>query len=133
MLAPAVPQVMESFRSDDPALESFVVSVYVIGYAIGPLIVSPMSELYGRAIIYHVSNTVFLGCTVGCALSTNIGMFTAFRFLCGCAGVTPIAVGGGSVGDIMPPQNVGTAMAIWGLGSLVAPVSWIICRNRVEK
>ncbi|GJP90786.1 Fungal specific transcription factor domain family protein [Aspergillus niger] len=122
MLAPAVPDVMRSLGSDNAELESFVVSIYVIGYALGPLIAAPMSEIYGRSIVYNVSNVLFLGATIGCALSTNVGMFLAFRLISGCAGVTPLALGGGSIGDLMAPEKMGTAMAIWGLGSLVAPV-----------
>ncbi|GKZ28479.1 hypothetical protein AbraIFM66950_007147 [Aspergillus brasiliensis] len=122
MLAPAVPDVMRSLGSDNTELESFVVSIYVIGFALGPLVAAPMSEIYGRSIVYHVSNVLFLGATIGCALSTNVGMFLAFRLISGCAGVTPLALGGGSIGDLMAPEKLGTAMAIWGLGSLVAPV-----------
>ncbi|KAL7651478.1 hypothetical protein ACMYSQ_011193 [Aspergillus niger] len=122
MLAPAVPDVMRSLGSDNAELESFVVSIYVIGYALGPLIAAPMSEIYGRSIVYNVSNVLFLGATIGCALSTNVGMFLVFRLISGCAGVTPLALGGGSIGDLMAPEKMGTAMAIWGLGSLVAPV-----------
>lgn len=51
MLAPAVPDVMRSLGSDNAELESFVVSIYVIGYALGPLIAAPMSEIYGRSIV----------------------------------------------------------------------------------
>ncbi|RDK38334.1 MFS general substrate transporter [Aspergillus phoenicis ATCC 13157] len=122
MLAPAVPDVMRSLGSDNAELESFVVSIYVIGYALGPLIAAPMSEIYGRSIVYNVSNVLFLGATIGCALSTNVGMFLVFRLISGCAGVTPLALGGGSIGDLMAPEKMGTAMVIWGLGSLVAPV-----------
>jgi MFS family permease len=84
--------------------------------------VAPLSELYGRAIVYNVSNVLFLGATIGCALSTNIGMLLAFRLICGCAGATPLALGGGSISDLMEPERMGTAMAIWGLGSLAPPV-----------
>ena len=122
MLAPAVPDVMKSLHSDNAELQSFVVSIYVIGFVVGPLVVAPLSELFGRAIVYHVSNVVFLGATIGCALSTNVGMFLAFRLLCGCAGAAPLALGGGSISDIMEPERMGTAMAVWGLGSLVPPV-----------
>lgn len=123
MLAPAVPDVMASLQTDDGALDSFVVSVYVIGYAIGPLFMAPLSELFGRNIVYHFSNVLFFGCTIGCALSVNVGMFIAFRFLSGLAGVAPLALGGGTIGDVMPHESLGMPMAIWGLGSLVPPVS----------
>jgi MFS family permease len=113
---------MKALHSNNSELESFVVSIYVIGFAVGPLLVAPLSELFGRAIVYNVSNVIFLGATIGCALSTNVGMFLAFRLLCGCAGATPLALGGGSISDLMEPERMGTAMAIWGLGSLAPPV-----------
>lgn len=38
MFAPGVPQVMNDFHSESVDLASFVVSVYVLGYAFGPLV-----------------------------------------------------------------------------------------------
>ncbi|CAI7666363.1 unnamed protein product [Penicillium pancosmium] len=132
MLAPTVPDVMKSLHSDNSELKSFVVSIYVIGSAVGPLVAAPISEVYGRSIVYNVSNVIFLGATVGCALSTNVGMFLAFRLICGCSGAAPLALGGGSISDLMELEQWGTAMAIWGFGSLVPPVrlSWIHRRRR---
>lgn len=132
MLAPAVPDVMKSLHSDNSELKSFVVSIYVIGSAVGPLVAAPISEVYGRSIVYNVSNVIFLGATVGCALSSNVGMFLAFRLICGCSGAAPLALGGGSISDLMELEQWGTAMAIWGFGSLVPPVrlSWIHRRRR---
>lgn len=48
MFAPGVPQVMEEFGSHDDLLADFVVSVYVLGFALGPMFLAPMSELFGR-------------------------------------------------------------------------------------
>ena len=39
MFAPGVPQVFEEFQSDNTILESMVVSVYVLGYACGPIVI----------------------------------------------------------------------------------------------
>ncbi|KAL2810755.1 MFS general substrate transporter [Aspergillus granulosus] len=122
MLAPAVPDIMDSLNTDNAELESFVVSIYIIGFVVGPLVVAPFSELYGRAIVYNITNVVFLGAAIGSALSTNMGMFLAFRLISGCAGVTPLSLGGGTISDLMKPERMGTAMAIWGLGSLITPV-----------
>ena len=46
--APGVPQVMRAFHEDSLILSAFVVSVYLLGFAIGPLVIAPLSELYGR-------------------------------------------------------------------------------------
>ena len=47
MFAPGVPQVLRDFHSADKLLGSFAVSVYVLGYATGPLPVAPCPEASG--------------------------------------------------------------------------------------
>jgi MFS family permease len=51
-----------------------------------------------------------------------MGMLVAFRFLAGCAGAAPLTIGGGSITDLMLPQQRGAAMAIFALGPLLGPV-----------
>lgn len=62
MFAPGVPEVMRDFKTDSATLASFVVSVYILGFAFGPLAVAPMSELYGRYWIYTICNALFIIC-----------------------------------------------------------------------
>ncbi|KAJ4328426.1 hypothetical protein N0V84_001110 [Fusarium piperis] len=61
MFAPGVPELMREFGSKSSELASFCVSVYVLGFAAGPMIAAPMSELYGRVPVYHVGNVGFIG------------------------------------------------------------------------
>jgi hypothetical protein len=93
MFAPGVPQLMAEFNSDSLLLADFVVSVYVLGFAIGPLVLAPASELYGRAIIYHICNIGFIIFTVACAVSSDLSMLIAFRFFQGCFGSAPVTNG----------------------------------------
>ena len=116
MFAPGVPDVIREFHTQNQSLATFVVSVYILGFAMGPLVLAPLSEMYGRVIIYNVCNVVFLGFTIGCALSTNMNMLIGFRFLAGCFGVAPITIGGGTIADMMAPEKRGGAMAIWAIG-----------------
>lgn len=122
MVAPGAGLFMADFHSDSPTLSSLSISIYLLGFALGPLLVAPLSELYGRLILYHCCNVVFLGFTIGCALSTNLGMFLVFRFLTGCAGSGPLTIGGGTVSDVIPQDQRGAAMAIFALGPLLGPV-----------
>lgn len=108
-------------------LAEFVVSIYILGFAFGPLLIAPMSELYGRAPVYNVCNLFFVVFTVCCAVSTNMGMLIAFRFLAGCAGASPLTIGGGTIADIMPREKRAGAMAIWGMGPLLGPVLGPVC------
>ena len=122
MFAPGIPDVMSDFKSNNSELASFVVSVYVLGYAFGPLILAPLSELYGRLPVYHVCNVMFVVFTVACAVASNLNMLIGFRFLEGTFGSCPLTIGGGTIADMIPQQKRGGVMAIWALGPMMGPV-----------
>lgn len=91
MIAPAVPQLKQQLHFDSGILGSFIVSIYLLGYVFGPLVVAPMAEMYGRLPIYHVCNCGFVIMSVACAVSTNVHMLIGFRFLAGTFASSPIA------------------------------------------
>lgn len=121
IFAPGVPDVIAEFNSTDETLATFVVSVFVLGFAFGPLLVAPLSEIYGRNPVYHVCNVLFVVFTVGCALSKNMGMLIAFRFLSGFAGVAAPTIGAGSIADMVSAERRGKAMSIWSMGPMLGP------------
>ena len=47
ILAPGVPELIHDFHSTNIYLASLVVTVYLLGFAAGPLVLAPLSELYG--------------------------------------------------------------------------------------
>lgn len=122
MLGPGVPAILASFGVTSNLLATFVMSIYVLGFALGPLIIAPLSEMYGRVPLYHAGNIGFFFCTIACALSNSMGMLMAFRLLAGVFGSAALTIGGGSVGDMMSRERRGGAMAIWGMGPLMGPV-----------
>lgn len=122
MFAPGVPQVMEEFKSSSDTLATFVVSVYVLGFACGPLLIAPISEAKGRSIVYHTCNTLFVLFTILSAVSRNMAMLIVFRFLAGFAGVAPITIGSGTIADIIPRERRGLAMSVWSLGPIMGPI-----------
>ena len=122
MLAPGVPALMSDFHSSSTTLSALVVSVYVLGYVFGPIILAPLSELYGRLPLYHASNVGFVIFTIACALATDLDMLIAFRFVEGVFGSCPLTIGGGSIGDLVVQEKRGGVMAIWALGPLMGPV-----------
>ncbi|EDU45324.1 AraJ Arabinose efflux permease [Pyrenophora tritici-repentis] len=120
--APGVPQVMRAFHETSLTISAFVVSVYLLGFATGPLVVAPMSELYGRRLIYNVSNVLFVIFSIACAASTSMGMLIAFRFLAGCAASAPLTLGGGTIADMFPREQRAKATVVWSIGPLLGPV-----------
>ncbi len=93
----------------------------MLGFAVGTLFLPPLSEIYGRSVIFNATNTLHTIFTIACALSSNLNMLIAFRFLAGCIGSAPITIGGGTISDIMPEELRGRAMAIFVMGPVLGP------------
>lgn len=122
MLAPAVELVMQDFHTTSTTFATFVVSIFVLGFACGPLLLAPLSELYGRVIIYHITNVLFLIFTILCAFARNESMLLVFRFLSGFAGVATITIGSGTIADLMPREKRGKAVSVWSVGTILGPM-----------
>lgn len=121
MFAPSIGEIMIEFNSASNMAATFVLSIYVLGFAFGPLLIAPLSEIFGRAPLYNIGNLLFTVFTVAAALSNSLGMLMAFRFLMGLAGSVPITIGSGTIADTMPLETRGRAMAAWILGPLFGP------------
>lgn len=101
---------------------TLLVSIWELGEVVSPLIIAPLSELYGRFWLYQICNALYILFSVGCALSSNIQMLVAFRFLCGLCTVS-LTLNPSIVGDLFELQNRGSAMALVGLMPMFGPVS----------
>ncbi|KAH7311276.1 major facilitator superfamily domain-containing protein [Stachybotrys elegans] len=124
MFAPGVSQALDEFGTTGSraVVSSLVVSVYVMGFAAGPMALAPLSEMYGRVPVYHAANVGFVAFTVGCALAPNLGGLVVLRFLCGVCGSAPITIGGGSIADMVVQEHRGSVMSGFSMGPLIGPV-----------
>ncbi|KAI1111051.1 MFS general substrate transporter [Nemania sp. NC0429] len=122
IFAPGVPSVLQEFHSTSPQIAAFVVSVYLLGFAAGPVLLAPLSEIYGRVPVYHVCNVGFVAFSVACALAPTLNTLIAFRFLAGLFGVAPVTNGGGTVADMIPQKHRGTVLAVFSIGPLLGPI-----------
>lgn len=113
---------MRDLNNTSETIGTLTVSIYVLGFALGPLVLSPLSEMYGRLIIYQSTNFIFLAFMLGCALSKDITEFLIFRFISGCAGSAPLTIGGGTLADLFPQEERGKMMGLFALGPLLGPV-----------
>ncbi len=122
MFAPGVAEVMKEFNITSSMLGSFVVSVYILGYSFGPFLIAPISEIYGRVMLYHVCNLLFLIFTIACAVAQTMPQLIVFRLIAGMAGVCPLTIGSGTVADMVPKEKRAGIMAIWAMGPILGPV-----------
>ncbi|KAL5358351.1 major facilitator superfamily domain-containing protein [Aspergillus floccosus] len=102
-------------------------SLYLIGFAIGPLIWGPLSEYRGRRPVLIGTYIGYTAFTLGCALAPNCKALLVFRFLCGANAAAPNAVLGGLYSDIYEsPEARGIALGLFmsmtSLGPQIAPI-----------
>ncbi|KAK4541515.1 hypothetical protein LTR36_007961 [Oleoguttula mirabilis] len=75
------------------------VTLYVIGFACGPLVWGPLSEVYGRRNPLMVGMFGFLIFQIPVAVATNLETIFVCRFLAGCFGSAPLAIVAGMYVD----------------------------------
>ncbi|KAF3000138.1 hypothetical protein E8E13_005022 [Curvularia kusanoi] len=127
IFAPGIPFVNADFHNTSQLLGSFAVSVYVLGFVVGPLFLSPLSEIYGRCVVLNFSNVFFCAFTLGCALAPNLSGLIAMRFFAGLGGSACLTIGTGVIADLFVASQRGKAVAIYSMGILFGPILGPIC------
>lgn len=94
------------------------VTIWELGEATGPLFIAPLSELFGRFVVYNVANCLFITGIVMTALSQELGVLIFARFLTGCA-VAANVLNPAIVGDMFPSESRGAAMSAVMLAPLI--------------
>jgi hypothetical protein len=122
MFAPGAAIMQREFGFRSSTVEVLTITMASLGFALGQLLIPPMSEVFGRMPIYRTSSVFYMGFTAGCARSTNVAEFLVFRLLTGMAAASYMSTGGGTVADLLPKEERGVAMAIFTAGPLFGPV-----------
>ena len=102
--------------------ESLATALFLTGFGLGALLLSPLSELVGRWPVYLGSLSVFACWVLGSALAPNFGAQCVFRFLAGFSASTPLTVAGGSVGDLWSPVEKTFAFPLFAIPAFGGPV-----------
>ena len=97
-------------------------SMYIVGNAIGPAFLGPLSDIGGRKWVYVGSIAVFAILNIGTALSYNLPMLIIFQFLCGAAGSTALSNVAGTIADLFgDADNAGQPMALFVAAANIGP------------
>ncbi|KAH6639908.1 major facilitator superfamily domain-containing protein [Truncatella angustata] len=94
-------------------------STFVLGIALGPLLMGPLSEFFGRRPIYLVSWTMFLIWIIPSAVAKNAETMIVVRFFDGFAGSSFLSVAGGTVSDIFKKDAIQGPMTIISLSPFI--------------
>lgn len=122
-IAPSVPAMLAEFGSPpDDIAGTLIVTIELMGTAVGPLLLAPLSETRGRQVVYNLANLAYCAFTVGCALAPSLPALVALRFPQGCAASAAMNNAGGTIGDIVPTHRRGAAMSLFTVSTLFGPV-----------
>lgn len=94
-------------------------SLFVLGFAVGALILSPLSEVYGRRELYILTFGAFVGFSGAVSLSNSMIAVLVLRFLAGLAGSFTQAVAPAVIADIFEAQERGFVLSLFTLSGLM--------------
>ena len=119
---PGIEELMHDFGIGR-VVATLPLTLFVIGYGVGPLVFSPMSEnaIFGRTSIYIITLFLFVILQISTALVNNIAGLCILRFLGGFFASPCLATGGASVADVVKFWNLPVGLAAWSLGAVCGP------------
>ncbi|SPJ80341.1 related to multidrug resistant protein [Fusarium torulosum] len=121
MLAPALPDLATEFNISSDFETYLLMSIFLLAYAIGPFLLAPLSEMFGRVVVLQSANMFYLVFNTVCGFSQTKQQMLVFRFLSGLGGSAPQALGGGVLSDCWRKEERGTATAIYSLAPFLGP------------
>nr|POE62394.1 putative transporter spbpb2b2.16c [Quercus suber] len=129
MFTPGIEQIADGLHTTKKSVVACTTG-FVIMLGIGPLILAPLSETFGRRKLYLVCFTVFTLLQIPSALSPNIATLIVMRTLSGFFGSVGIANGGGTISDMFEPKDRAGVFGYYLLGPLLGPLfGGIICER----
>lgn len=117
----ALPYMQGSLSATSDQI-TWVLTSYIVAAAIMTAPVGWLSARFGR-------KPLFLTCLIGftvtsmlCGVAQSLGEMVVFRVLQGVFGAALVPLSQSTMLDIYPPEQRGSAMALWGVGVMVGPI-----------
>lgn len=97
---------------------TLLVTIWELGEAAGPLLIAPLSEIYGRYPVMNACNMLFIAASLLAALSRSTSLFIVARALTGLA-VASNVLNPAIIGDMFESDQRGSAMSLIMLAPLI--------------
>ncbi|KAG0657635.1 hypothetical protein C6P46_006289 [Rhodotorula mucilaginosa] len=121
VVSAAIPELTTVFGKDLTVL-TLSVSLYVLGFALGPLLWAPFSEQWGRRPIFIITYALFAIFNIPCAVAKNVETLLVCRFLAGFFGSSPLTNSGGVISDMFSASERALAVSLYAAAPFAGPV-----------
>ncbi|CAI4219593.1 unnamed protein product [Parascedosporium putredinis] len=118
----SIPGLTREFGVTTP-IATLGLTTYLLGLAVGSLIVAPLSELYGRQRVYLGCMAAAVLLVIPCGLAKTLTEMIVIRFFGACFGSAFITNSPGSIVDISSEKHRALAMSLWSIAPLNGPVT----------
>lgn len=119
---PAIPTIARAFHKSVDDINQ-TVTVYLVFQGISPMLWGPISDRYGRRLVYIVCLSILVASSIGMALCPTDSYWLLLFLRCFQSGgsASTIALGAGVIGDISTTRERGGYFGMFNLGPMLAP------------
>ncbi|ORY08188.1 membrane transporter [Clohesyomyces aquaticus] len=120
MFTPGIAQIAKDLNTSETTVIGTATG-FMVMLGIGPLVLAPLSETFGRRKIYLTCFAIFTLLQIPTALAPNIAFLIVVRSISGFFGSVGIANGGGTISDMFIPNERAGVFGWYLLGPLLGP------------
>jgi len=125
MYIPGLPELATDLGTS-AAVAQLTLTAFLVAYAVGQLLVGPLSDAVGRRRLVVVGTAAFVVASVCCALSPTAPVLLVARLVQGLAGAAGTVAGRAMVTDVLSgvrrARVIASLAAINAVGPVVAPL-----------
>jgi MFS transporter, DHA2 family, multidrug resistance protein len=118
----ALPHLQGTFSASVDEI-AWVLTSYLVANGIMIPMTGWISSRFGRKRYFLVSVLVFVAASALCGAAQSLMQMVVFRLIQGAAGAAMIPSSQAILMETFPPEEQQMAMAIWGMGLMVAPIA----------
>jgi MFS transporter, DHA2 family, multidrug resistance protein len=117
----ALPHMQGSFSASVDEI-AWVVTSYLVSNGVMIPMTGWISARFGRKRYFLTSVATFVAASAMCGAARTLDQMVMFRLLQGAAGAAMIPSSQAIMMETFPPEEQQMAMALWGMGLMVAPI-----------
>ncbi|MGI4951640.1 MAG: DHA2 family efflux MFS transporter permease subunit [Janthinobacterium lividum] len=117
----ALPYMQGSLSATSDQI-TWVLTSYIVAAAIMTAPVGWLSARFGRKPLFITCLVGFTVASMLCGVAQSLTQMVVFRVLQGVFGAALVPLSQSTMLDIYPPEQRGSAMAMWGMGVMVGPI-----------
>ncbi|WP_197376241.1 multidrug effflux MFS transporter [Mycolicibacterium baixiangningiae] len=122
MYLSAFPEMATDFGTS-PSTIQLSLTTFLIGLAMGQLIIGTLSDRYGRRRPLIIGTVACVAVSVACALAPSIGMLIALRFAQGFCGAAGVVISRAVIADRSRGARAARLFAVMMLIGVLAPIT----------